>query len=280
MADTSSPDVSQQLQDLLLQRLMNPQGSGNPLTDLSQITGNAAAGQLNAQRTQAELDLAKGGLSKSLFDAAMNRAKAAATLPTYRASQAETGDLLANTQDVGVNPGSPEMAAHMTTFTGGRRPSALGPNARAAGAALSNIGASSIGNDQLPHVPTAPDVNIGGFLNNLLNGASAATGIAGALAKAAGGSGGSSGGDLSKLAQLFQRGGTTPKMSTPGQPDMSGASPFLPNDSLMFPLGPDFTGPTDPSGGTGVGPGMQEYYDWLAQQGGGGGEDDQSLGSF
>lgn len=33
--------------------------------------------------------------------------------------------------------------------------------------------------------------------------------------------------------------------------------------------------PNDPSGGSGIGPGMQDFYDWLKQQGGGGGMGDQ-----
>lgn len=54
-----------------------------------------------------------------------------------------------------------------------------------------------------------------------------------------------------------------------------GMSQNLPNDALMFPFGYDWTGPQDPSQGTGVGPGMQRYYDWLATQGGGEDSSDQ-----
>jgi hypothetical protein len=170
------------LEDLILQQLLSGQGQANPYTDISQVLGGAAGGRLAGQTAQADIALRGGALQKSLYDAALNRALAGAVLPTYRANQAELGDLLANTQDVGVNA-PPALAGHLTTFTGGRRPSALGPNARAAGAALSNIGASNIGKDVLPQVPSMPNLPTGSVVDALLGGGATATGILGALAK-------------------------------------------------------------------------------------------------
>ncbi len=126
----------------------------------------------------------------------MQRALAQAALPNFRAQQAVTGDQIANTQDV-VPTGPANVMAHVVNFTGGRRPSNLGPNARSAGAALSGIGASNIGKDVLPAVPSMPKLSDGGgALGNALGGGSLLSSLLGALG---GGGKGGSGFDIGKL---------------------------------------------------------------------------------
>lgn len=281
MADTTTDSTGSDLSNLIMQQLLRGSGS-NTLTDLGQILGGAAAGRASGRATDAQLQLAQGALLKSLYDASLNRSLTQAALPNLRAKEAYTGDLMANVQDSQVQAPA-NVQSHVVNFTGGLRPSALGPNARAAGATLSNIGASNIGKDVLPEVPNAPNLPQSNWLDSLLGGAGLGSSILGALAKGAGGSGGSSsGGDIGKLiSNLLNRGNSGRGVTgpnQPGNPNLSGSDTGnLQNDSMMFPLGPDFTGPTDPSGGTGVGPGMQDYYAWL-QSGGGDNDPSQNWG--
>ena len=279
MADpttSSGTDTSQMLEDLLIQRLLsNPSGS-NIGTDTSQILGGAAGGNVAQEVAAADTQLRQGGLANQLFQSALNRAKAQAQMPTYGAAQAEAGDLLANTQDVGINA-SPALAPHLTTFTGGRRPSALGPNARQAGA---NLSAAGLANQslQLPQVPTMPNITIPGssVLDKVLQTSALATGLGGALAKGA--SGGSSGGPLDFLKNLFKGNQVNYPSIVTGGPDPFGNNlpgyqdPFGLNNGYNGGEVPGLTsgGVPDPSGGTGVGPGMQDYYDWLNAGGSGG----------
>ncbi len=91
-----------------------------------------AQSQLEAQQkgayNQNQLQQAQLDLQRRLYqDQAMPR----------QAQNTALGDLLANVQDMKVTP--PRwVASHMPTVTGGVRPSALGPNARAAGKSLSD----------------------------------------------------------------------------------------------------------------------------------------------
>lgn len=123
-------------------------------------------------------------------------------------------------------------------------------------------------------------------------GTAAMAALVGALLKAAGGSGG--GGNLGALGnalkKLFQRGGPGVQNNQPfpggalpsGNPGMNnfgGWDGQQPNGLLVSDPGVywgDSGGgaqPTDPSGGTGIGPGMQAYYDSLGRGDGGGGSD-------
>lgn len=105
-------------------------------------------------------------------------------------------------------------------------------------------------------------------LDSALGGAGLGASILAALMKggskaaAGGGSPSSGGGDVGKLlSKLF---GGHPPMDVPNLDNSDWApsyDPFNANDPGTF------TGsPSDPSGGTGTGPGMQSYYEWLAQQ--------------
>ena len=76
-----------------------------------------------------------------------------------RAQQTARGDALANVQDVSIS-----RPSHITDFniSGGMRPSALGPNARQAGAELSNQALAKLldGDTFMPITPTGPvDLN-------------------------------------------------------------------------------------------------------------------------
>lgn len=121
-------------------------------------------------------------------------------------------------------------------------------------------------------------------------------GLAALLSKLGGGGSGA-GGDLSKVFDAIKKkfGGqpgdftgpinqpnwqgptNDPLWQGPGnQPDWQGSSdPMLPSDPGVY-YGETGGGasPTDPSGGSGTGPGMQAFYDWLQSQGGGSGTAD------
>lgn len=264
--DTSAAGSSDDLLNSIIQQILGQQtGGGNTFSDVGQVLGNASAGRaagVNAANTTA---LGAGALSNNLFQSAMQRAMAQAALPNFRAQQAVTGDQIANTQDV-VPTGPANVMAHVVNFTGGRRPSNLGPNARSAGAALSKIGASNLGKDVLPSVPDMPKMSDGGVLGNALGGGSLVSSLLGAL-----GGGGKSGGgfDIGKLLSGLKRGNP----SNPyGPTTITSADPFGGNLPGYDPIGENFAtgGPTDPSGGSGVGPGMADFYEWLKTQGGGG----------
>lgn len=104
--------------------------------------------------------------------------------PTIRAQQAARGDMQANIQDVNI-PGNERLKVQH--FSGGMRPSAMGSNARAAGAGLSSIALQNMGKDsfEVPNLPAPPDLTAlqkSGFLDKLLSGASGAAGLLGAFA--------------------------------------------------------------------------------------------------
>lgn len=257
--------TSDDMLNAIIQQLLDRQTSGgNTFSDVGQVLGNAAAGHAAGVGAENTTALGAGALSNNLFQSAMQRAMAQAALPNFRAQQAVTGDQIANTQDV-VPTGPANVMSHVINFTGGRRPSNLGPNARAAGAALSNIGASQIGKDELPAVPNMPKMSTGGVLGNILGGGSLASSLLGALAGGGGKNGGSF--DIGKLLSGLKRGNP----SNPyGSTTISGRDPFgtnLPGFDWLGENATTGTNPTqDPSGGTGVGPGMASYYEWLRQQ--------------
>jgi hypothetical protein len=138
-----------------------------------------------------------------------------------------------------------------------------------------------------------PPTNGSGGGGGMGAGTAAALGAgAGALGAAALGNNGSSF-DLGKIFQAIKNkfGGQIPGIQgnqpnaggglpsgNPGQNGFTGwaggsgsgsGNPFLPSDPGVY-WGASGGGatPTDPSGGSGVGPGMQAFYDWLANQGG------------
>lgn len=243
--------------DQMLQNALAPKTGGNVLTDIGQILGNTSQGLSTGRQAEAGLQLSKGALDANLFDAALKRKAMEVGLPETRAKQAVTGDLIANEQD--VTPSGPSwLQNHLVTFNGGRRPSALGPNARSAGAALSGIGASNIGKDTLPAVPQSPNLPQAGLLDKLLSGAGIGSSLLGALSKGGGENGGSV--DLGKLfGNLFSHGS-----GSPGEdygPSM---------DQMLGDVGPTSGGPAtgtvDPTQLPGYTDPMQEYLQWLEQQ--------------
>src|SRR5262252_9514247 len=89
-------------------------------------------------------------------------AKFTTALPGQGANEALRGSLIQNVQDVGANFGANNpLANYMVNFTGGIRPSALGPEARAAGAGLAAHGAQLIANPD-SFLQKVPGSGIGG----------------------------------------------------------------------------------------------------------------------
>ena len=150
-----------------------------------------------------------------------------------------------------------------------------------------------------PVGPGAAPVPGGGGTDwgKLLGAGAAGAGLGALLSKLASGSGGGSGGPLGPIAKalwgLIHHGGPTnqgnkpyPGGALPGgnqtpftgwDPSVSdpGGKPYLTSDPGVY-YGESGGGanPTDPSGGTGTGPGMQDYYGGGGFNGGGGGGGD------
>lgn len=115
-----------------------------------------------------------------------------ASMLDLRANQARRGDLQANVQDVHI-PDSANGRIRVQHWSGGIRPSALGPNAREAGRRLSDTALAKMGNEGLPAAPGAGHYSAvsplpqSGFLDKLLGGAGAATSLLGTFPQQGGG---------------------------------------------------------------------------------------------
>lgn len=150
------------------------------LPNLSQVLGGAAGGQAAQQSQQGQLATQQGNLQQQLYNDALNRfTMGRVGLPSQGASMAARGDLLANVKDVvpTMTPGAGY------SFSGGIRPSALGPNARQAGANLSNAGLNlQSAQGDLPALPNFPNISTqpGGLQQALQYGA-LGSGVLGAL---------------------------------------------------------------------------------------------------
>lgn len=112
---------------------------------LAPLFGGGAKKAQEQRTEEAKLNLGRDQLATSQYGTAQNAVfnKAQQDLqnkqfglnaPSTRAKQATLGDLLANIQDAKITAPS---GIRMGNITGGLRPSALGPNARAAGGELS-----------------------------------------------------------------------------------------------------------------------------------------------
>lgn len=136
------------------------------------VAGKASQGAAQGREREALLNLDRDRLASQQWQAgnqqqltanqeqsAENRWRALLGIeaPNTRASQVMRGDLMSNVQDVGVTGLPPQVPR--IQFTGGLRPSALGPNARAAGSALSRQALQALltGSD----VPGATDFRSG-----------------------------------------------------------------------------------------------------------------------
>lgn len=108
---------------------------------------NRARGQAEGQLTEAQLAAQRNAafnqnqLSQAQMD--LLRRQFALNAPRRQAEDTARGDLLANVQDVNIQA-SPWVQSRIPRISGGIRPSALGPNARAAGRSLSDQSLSAL----------------------------------------------------------------------------------------------------------------------------------------
>lgn len=171
--------------DLISGLLTGGNGGGvggilNTAQNLSQVLGGAAGGAAALQGQSGQLANIQGNLQQQLYNDAVNRFLTQnVTLPSEGADMARKGDLQANVQDVRstMTPGAGY------SFSGGLRPSALGPNARQAGQNLSRQGLN-LQSMQMPALPNIPNVQINpsGFQQALQYGA-LGSGVLGAFQK-------------------------------------------------------------------------------------------------
>ena len=132
-----------------------------------QVAAQRAAARAGARQEEASANMAQDRFDQSNYAAQQNatltagsmaeaarlkRAQLGMDAPEQRARQTAWGDILANVQDASI-----DMPGHIPKInvSGGLRPSLLGPNARAAGSALSTqaLQALMTGSD----VPEMPD---------------------------------------------------------------------------------------------------------------------------
>lgn len=137
------------------QRLAQAAGAAAPV--LGQMAGSRAAGKVadsNAINDQNRAMQDRGqNLNYALQQEFQNRLglkDAEAGLMDTRLRQTREGDLQHNVQDV-VIPDNDRV--HVAHWSGGLRPSAMGPNARDAGAQVSNSALASLGHENLPMAP-------------------------------------------------------------------------------------------------------------------------------
>lgn len=154
----------------------------NMLTDVSQQLGGAAAGRGAGRALEGDLLLRQGTLANQIYTASQNAASLKSKLATDRASQAVRGDLIANMEDVHADAPA-RVAPYVTHFSGGARPSAFGPNARAAGAKLSSLALDKLGNEGIPDAPSVPELPQGGALDSVLATGAGISGILGTAGK-------------------------------------------------------------------------------------------------
>jgi hypothetical protein len=195
-------------------------GGTNIPSNMSQVMGSAASGMANQANQQSNLATAQGNMSQKNYTDQLNQAiMKAITLPATGAQMAAKGDVQANIQD--MTPSFTPGAGY--SFSGGLRPSDLGPNARTAGQNMSNAGVSAQ-SMQLPsmwQMPNFPSTTPSAGQQALQYGA-LGTGILGAL-------------QPSPLQQLLQKMGSQQNANP-------GTAPGFVNGGT-----PDLTDPNDPN---------------------------------
>jgi hypothetical protein len=168
------------------------------LEDIGQWVGQTAEGRAEgrkadidatalANRQEMDRTALEERLAQNLYANEYEQFAANTQLPNLRASQAVRGDLIANMEDVHAD----HPRANVVHFSGGLRPSALGPNAREAGRKLSEIGLSNMGNEKMPTIPKTQmgkmlEMPQAGAVDKILGVAGPAASLAGLLAKRVG----------------------------------------------------------------------------------------------
>jgi len=125
----------------------------------NRAAGRAAEADVTLQRdrdTSSRYAVQQNALLQAALmaeNARLNRARLGIEAPAARANQAARGDALANVQDASISG----VPGHITIpqISGGLRPSALGPNARAAGRGLSQQALEALLSQS--DVPEMPD---------------------------------------------------------------------------------------------------------------------------
>jgi hypothetical protein len=214
----------------LLAMLPSLIGAGGSIA--SGILGGKAKGQTAEQNAQQSIDQLRNDqyrtqqgaeLSRSnqanemaqfIANLAMQQRAYADQAPQMRANQVARGNLMANMQDVSAS----HPRANVVHFSGGMRPSALGPQGRAAGAQLGNDAmARLMKGDQfdpvqttLPNMLTPPQIQTqvpkSSFMDKLLGGVA----IGGAATQSL----------LPQLLSILSRPKSDGYPTTPGMPEV------------------------------------------------------------
>ena len=158
--------------------------------EIAAATAGGAGARAQSQTAKGNQQLSQDELRQRMFQAVAaqqaqrtgqvaDRAAFERDSPSVRAGQARTGDIMANMRDVTVD--RPGGRFGPVNFSGGLRPSVLGPASRGAGAALASLGASKLGSDSyaIPELAAPPELTKladpgGGKFGDVLGGISLA----------------------------------------------------------------------------------------------------------
>lgn len=225
------------------------------LEKLAKYLGGAGAASASANQAEgdylnrrdavkAQLYNTSAGAASAANTNALNTAKFTSSLPAQGAAETARGSLLQNVQDVTGDLGANH--ANVINFQGGTRPSALSPEARAAGGDLIKHGQSLIANPgsvvpppQSAAAPAMSDEPSAGFWGQAAGAGGNIAGLLSALMPKGGGSGGGGPINLKKIVDWIKGGGKGPMPVDDGY----GMDPNLKPDG-------DPADPSAPSGGT------------------------------
>ena len=156
-------------------------GVKGALSDAGQVAGNDAAAAAQGRSLQAQLQQNQDRNALGLYQTKLAAAQQALNQHSQLASQAARGDLLNNVQDAQIT-GLPSYI-HIGQVSGGLRPSALGPNARQAGATLSRNALLQLlqGDTNLPTAPNLTPLPEASGYDNFTKGLSRVGAYAGAI---------------------------------------------------------------------------------------------------
>ncbi len=147
------------------------------------IIGGIAGGRAQGRQAEAGQIQSQDELRARLAQLEAERAKFQMEAPGFRAGQTARGDILSNLQDIQFQPvrGRSQSALEGKMTTGGLGASTFGPNTRAAGAKLSELGLANLGKDTF-NIPTPSKMPQANWLDKVLNVAGPAASLAGAFA--------------------------------------------------------------------------------------------------
>jgi hypothetical protein len=233
--------------------------SGTPtIADLAAIVAAIGKGRADGRVTEADVNQNQARAEADIF---RTRMEAALKGPSMEARSAAIGDTLANVKPFAWTGGTSMVGNIPVPLSndGGLTPANYGPATRRAGQTLANLSADRVNDPAfaLPAPPTVAPLPQSGKTDSIINTASTIGSLFGAVP----GAGGSIVNAAKGIAGLIPRGSEDTNLMG-GKTTINGGLPSYdpteadPNTGLPY---PPMGYPSDPSDGTGRGPGMSGY---------------------